>query len=770
MKRIVWSIVVAITVLVAVGITSLVGWFPFTSTSVNAADTKSGAVRDGTPTGAPLPLSQIVLFSSGVGYFQREGTVEGNARVDLSFPVQDINDLLKSMVVRDMDGGVVSTISYDSNAPVEKTLKSFAINLNGNPSFSGILSQARGEKVEVVLQQTNATQPSTLTGTVIGVETHQQSAGKDSTVSVELLNLWCNDGMRSLKLSDVQRVRFLNPVMDSEFKKVLETLAQSHDTQKKAVSINFLGEGKRNVRVGYVVENPIWKTSYRLVLPKDKEDKPFLQGWAIVENPTDEDWKDCRMALVSGRPISFQMDLYTPLFVPRPVVEPELFASLRPVAYSGDLSDKVVPGKPVERLLGVTLLGSTPTRTPQPAPEADGASWRRVPTLAEVVELEQRVESMKSASARVPHAYSAEDMRAAVAQARNARAALEAAKGVEERRAGATLAKSATTAATASKLGDFFQYVIDKPVSLPRQKSALLPIVNKDVEGTRVSIFNEATQAKFPLLGLKFKNTSGLHLMQGPITVFEGSNYAGDARILDLQPKEERLISYAVDLGTEVNPVPSSDNGRYTIIKAVKGVIETTTKVRETKTYTIKNRNDQERVVLIEHPVRNEFKLIEDKVKPTEVASDVYRFEVKVPAGKTETLVVTEERVINEQLVFTNLNDDTIRLFLNNPVASDAVKKGLKKAMQLRDAMAKTQRDIGEQQQQLKTITDDQIRLRANLKEMPSSATAYKRYLEKFDAQETQIEQYQAEIEKLQGTEFNQKKALEDYLADFSAE
>ena len=120
------------------------------------------------------------------------------------------------------------------------------------------------------------------------------------------------------------------------------------------------------------------------------------------------------------------------------------------------------------------------------------------------------------------------------------------------------LGAGVASAATAAKLGDFFQYAIDKPVTLPRQKSALLPIINKDVEGTRVTIYNERTQAKFPLLGLKFKNTSGLHLMQGPITVFEGSNYAGDARILDLQPNEERLISYAIDLGTEVNPVPST--------------------------------------------------------------------------------------------------------------------------------------------------------------------------------------------------------------------
>src|SRR5262249_5776902 len=152
-------------------------------------------------------------------------------------------------------------------------------------------NQARGEKVEVLLQQANATQPGTLTGTVIGIEHQRQAAAKDA-VEVEFLNLWCADGMRSLKMGEVQRVRFLNPIMDSEVKKALETLAPSHDTQKQAVTLNFAGEGKRRVRVGCVVENPTWKPSYRLVLGKEKSDKPFLQGWAVVENPTDEDWKD----------------------------------------------------------------------------------------------------------------------------------------------------------------------------------------------------------------------------------------------------------------------------------------------------------------------------------------------------------------------------------------------------------------------------------------------------------------------------------------------
>ncbi len=516
--------------------------------------------------------------------------------------------------------------------------------------------------------------------------------------------------------------------MDNEVRKALETLTLSHDTQKKAVSLSFVGEGKRNVRVGYVIENPIWKTSYRLVLGKEKEDKPFLQGWAVVENATDEDWKDVRMALVSGRPISFQMDLYTPLYVPRPTVVPELFASLRPVTYNDALNKTPL---------------SAATAAPQAAPPPPAPGGFGGPTAA-------------NGAFALDRAAKDEQFAAGVKAKLDERLDL----------AGAGV----STMATATKLGDFFQYAIDKPVTLPRQKSALLPIVNKDVEGVRCSIYNERTQAKFPLLGLKFKNTSGLHLMQGPITVFEGSNYAGDARILDMEPNEERLISYAVDLGTEVNPVPSSDNGRLVQVKIVKGILHSQTKIRETKTYTIVNRNDAERLVLVEHLVRNDFHLTDDTSKPAETASDVYRFEVKVPAGKTATQVVTEERVVNEQVQLTNSNDDQMRFFLNSTISSPKVKEGLKQALDLRFALGKTQRDRAELEHQLKDITDDQARLRANLKEMPPTAAAYKRYLDKFDAQETQIEKYQADIKKLQDVEHQQQKDFEDFLNNFSAE
>jgi septal ring factor EnvC (AmiA/AmiB activator) len=163
------------------------------------------------------------------------------------------------------------------------------------------------------------------------------------------------------------------------------------------------------------------------------------------------------------------------------------------------------------------------------------------------------------------------------------------------------------------------------------------------------------------------------------------------------------------------------------------------------------------------------FKLV-DTDKPTETASDFYRFEVKVPAGKSETKTVTEERLINEQIQLTNFNDEQIRAFLNSTVVSPKVKDGLKQALDLRWALAKTQREIQEQERQLKTITDDQVRLRANLKEMPPTAAAYKRYLEKFDQQETEIEKLQADLKKLQGTEHNQRKEYENFLANLSVE
>jgi hypothetical protein len=231
----------------------------------------------------------------------------------------------------------------------------------------------------------------------------------------------------------------------------------------------------------------------------------------------------------------------------------------------------------------------------------------------------------------------------------------------------------------------------------------------------------------------------------------------------------ERLLSYAVDLGTEVKPEAATDSGRLTQVKVVKGVLYTTTKLRETKSYAVRNRNPQGRTVLIEHPVRPGFQLV-SKDKPAETARDVYRFELKVPAGKTATQAVTEERDLTSTALLTNSPDEQIRLFLQSPIVSDKVKEGLKKAQELRWEWGKTQREIAEQQRQLQAITEDQTRLRANLREVPQSSPLHKRYLDKLGKQEDEVEKYRAEIKKLQGEEHARRKALDDFLAAFSAD
>jgi hypothetical protein len=260
-----------------------------------------------------------------------------------------------------------------------------------------------------------------------------------------------------------------------------------------------------------------------------------------------------------------------------------------------------------------------------------------------------------------------------------------------------------------------------------------------------------------------------MHLMQGPITVFEGSSYAGDARILDITPKDERLISYAIDLGTEVEPIAKRQPDRITKVKVNKGILYRTDRVREEKTYNLKNRSEHDRTVLIEHPFRPEF-AITSKDKPAERARDVYRFEVKLAAGQTASQEVVEERDVGTVVTLTNSDDNTMRFFLSQPIVSEAVKKALTQALDLKAKVDGAHREIVQLEKQLKDITDDQVRLRANLREMPQTAEAYKRYLKKFDDQETQIEDFRKKIKDLQDTEFAHRKAFEDYLAKLDVE
>jgi hypothetical protein len=663
---------------------------------------------------SPLPLKKVVLFNSGVGFFEHNAEITGDARIDLKFNVEDINDLLKSMVLQDMGGGKVSTVTYGSQDPITKTLKTFSIDLTSNPTMAGLLQQVRGEKVEVEA-------PNKILGTIVGVEKRRQQVGEKEVVENEFLTLLTEEGLRSVALANVSRIRLVSEKLDAELRQALMVLALGHSTDKKTVSLNFLGQGKRPVRVGYIQESPIWKTSYRLVL-KDGE-APFLQGWAIVENTTEEDWKDVGLTLVSGRPISFVMNLYQPLYVPRPLVEPELFASLRPQTYGQDLA---AANREFEQ-------------------KRDGVADYR-----------------KAAADMAPNAKG--EGRDGLAMARRqAGAAGRELQESDKQLNALQLNRGVQSAAQAGDVGEMFQYVIDMPVTLPRQQSAMLPIVNGSVQGDKVSIYNARVHVKHPLNGLKLTNSTGLHLMQGPITVFDGGTYAGDARIEDLTPGSERLISYAMDLDTEVAPESKGGPEELTSVKLVKGVLHASRRYHRTQDYTIKNSGKGAKQVLIEYPYDSTWKLLAPE-KPAEKTRDMYRFMVKAEPGKPAKLSVQEEQVVSQQWALNNLDDNSIRLYISAKVVSEDVKKALTEVIRRKQELQQLLAQQGQLEQQIKVIDQEQARIRQNMAQLDRNSDVYNRYVKKFGEQEDQVEKLRGQISELVAQVAAKRKSLDDYL------
>lgn len=671
-----------------------------------AAAARQAPAQD--PAAQQLPVKRVVLYNSGVGYFEHQAQIEGDVRVDLKFNVDDVNDLLKSMVLQDEGGGTIATITYGSKDPITKTLKTFAIDLTSNPTLAELLSQVRGEVVEIEAA-------SRIVGTIVGVERRKQPVGKDQVVEVEYLNLLTEQGLRSVELASVGRIRLANPALNEELVKALAVLALGHATDKKTVSLNFQGQGARRVRVGYIQETPIWKTSYRLVIGDDG--RPFIQGWAIVENTTEEDWTDVQLTLVSGRPISFVMNLYDPLYVPRPVVEPELFASLRPQTYGQDLS------------------------------QAD-ADFRR----AAEEKLQERQRAMAKAAAPAGPGAAA----GAGGFGRDGFAGQAADRAID-------LQAGVRSVAEAGDVGELFQYVIESPVSLPRQQSAMLPIVQGSVEGRKVSIYNPTVHAKHPLNGLYLKNSTGLHLMQGPITVFDGGAYAGDAQIEDLPPDSQRLISYALDLDTEVAPESKGYPEQLVSVRISKGVLYTSRKFQRGQEYTIKNSSPKPKEVIIEYPFEYGWTLVAPK-EPTEKTRDLYRFAVTAEPGKPAKLLVSEEQVVAQQLMLTNLDDPTIQFYIRAPVVSEQVQEGLREVLRRKREIEGLVVEQQQLEQQIAAISQEQARIRENMAQLERNSDLYNRYVKKFNSQEDQIEQARAKIAALVEQIASKRKALDDYL------
>lgn len=658
---------------------------------------------------ANLPVTKTVLFSSGVGYFEHAGEVDGNATLELMFKRDQINDVLKSMVLMDLGGGQIASVTYGSKEPLERALKGFGVDISGAPTLPQLLQQLRGAQVAITGQ-------GNISGKILSVEPRVTVVGTPPTqVTQHVLTLVTDAGIKSVDLAAIQSLTLSDDKLQKELNEALALLVGSRDQDRKPVTIRFTGKGKRKVRIGYLIETPVWKTSYRLDLSGDK---PLLQGWSIVENTTDADWTKVNLSLVSGRPISFIQDLYTPLFVPRPVVVPKLYASLVPPDYAEGIEANrklVALEQAAKRFDGKPRAEAELADSIAAAPRAPGANFRGRGSFA------------------------------------------------GEKAAGIALSGGGVAAvATGADLGELFEFTIAQPVDLARRRSSMLPILNKPVVAEKVSIYNQSTLADHPLNGVWLENTAGAKLLAGPVTVFDDGAYAGDARIDNMTIGEKRLLSYAVDLAVTVDPSVSSSNN-ITSGKIVRGVLYVSRMNTWNQKYIIKNKAKDKKTLVIEHPFHNGRKLIQPN-KPEEKTDTLYRFKVEIDGDTTGEFVVKEQQPQTQTIAIINTHPNTILGFIRSSEIDQDVRDALAKAAAMKQAVDRLQGQINQKRNELKKIEDGQKRLRENIKTVGSNSVLGKRYLDKLSAEEDLIEKLEKEIAGLQAEINKQNDAFAKYV------
>lgn len=656
---------------------------------------------------ADLPVTGVALFTSGVGYFERVGQVQGDTTVDLTFRTEQINDILKSLVLQDLGGGTIAPVTYASQEPLSRTLSSFAINIGDNPSLRDLWDRLRGAQVRLTVGET------VVEGTAFGSEVIE-TVTDDTAYEVQILNLLTHKGLMQFPLSTVTSIKLLDQKLDADLQKALAAIDKARDTDRKPVTLAFNGQGNRTVAVGYLLETPVWKTTYRLV--KDK-DSLLLQGWALVENTTDDDWNKVSLSLVSGRPVSFTQNLYQPLYLSRPDVPVQVASAARPRFFEGAMD------------------------RPEEADNVLMYERKTEPTRPSAV----RAMAMPAPAAPAPASTGAPGM------------------------FGAAGGAGAAAMAEGAKVGTLFQYAISQPVTIPRQRSAMIPIINQKVEGEAISVYSQSSDPRHPMNGIRLKNTSGLHLMGGPITVFDGNTYGGDALIEDVPPGDERLLTYAMDLAVEVEPQAKAHPEQLIAAKITKGVLHINSKSRMETKYNVRNNATEKRTVLIEHPLRPGWTLVEPKEAP-ERTRNVYRFSVPVAAGQTASITVIEEQPRWQEVVLVSRKTDDIALYLRSTELSPKVKEALQQIVKMQDELAALTQQRADKETRIKEIEQEQERIRNNMKELERDSELYKQYVAKLTAQEAEFEKLRQETAALRAQEIAKRQQIADFVAGLNIE
>jgi len=738
--------------------------------------------------GASLPIRRVILYSNGVAYIERRGMVSGHAEVGFSFKQSQVDDVLKSMLVLDLGKGRIGAVSYNSSAPASSRLAeipftiSAATDGNSGGGLAGVLSQLQGARVVV------STGNRTVSGSVLTIEAkHSQiDANKPALTTHRIVIASDNGELSGFDLAEVRSVQLVDEGARRDLTEFAHTAASARRRDAKTIVVTSDGVGEREMMVSYIIAAPIWKTTYRVVI--DRSGKPFFQGWAIVDNVGEEDWSGIQLSLVSGTPVSFIQPIQNPVYRYRPIIPMSEDLNLRPQVYepgeggvgmTGSLSGTVkdaagaaIPGATV------VLTNSRTNQSIELTTDDEGvyratnlsagaytlsASGRgfnkttitdlnviagvrsnfnlslNVGAISETVTVSASAATLNTSSSN----YSVEglnnnDLRATV---NGTRAATPNLSNLIAGRESGVQAE-----ASGAEVGDLFEYHIDQPVTVPRDRSALIPILQTRMEGERVSIYNEKSQAHRPMSGLLLKNNSPLTLEDGSLTVIDGDAYAGEALMERLKPAEQRLISFALDLGTLVNAHDEEERTPTFLVKAVNGVVQAHYYDTRKKVYTLVNQTDRPRVIYLEHPVDSDedWVLADSVPKPTIKTAKYYRFRIELAANQKLDFPVIERQEKMETYALSDFTRSYLDLFLQRRYLDEPTHLALEKILEIKSRAAETETRLQAINKEAGEIAQDQQRLRDNIKALTATAEARQliaRYVAKANDQETRLEQ-----------------------------
>ena len=662
-----------------------------------------------------LPIRRVSLYSNGMVYIERRGVVSGNTEINLSFKQSQVDDVLKSMVVLDLGQGKIGAVSYNSSVPAAARTSEIPFNIDSSTNdesggLAGVLSQLQGAKVLVVSNK------GTATGAILSVEKKQKiikvkDAETTAPLDFALVIASENGEIASFDLSEIRSVKLLDEETKRDVNEFANATSSARRRDAKTINIVSEGAGQREMIVSYTVSAPIWKTTYRVVL--DETGKPFFQGWAIVDNVSDDDWKNVQLSLVSGSPISFIQPIQNPLYRRRPFVEIPYDFNLDPQIYDPSKGNGSGDGNG---------YGSG---------SGSGMGNGNAGAVVEVTSSQIDQLPMKTS---VSELLASEN------------------SGVQ-------------TAAKGSEFGDLFEYKIEHPVSVTRNRSALIPIVQTKMDGERVSIYNETAKQDRPMSGILLNNTSNLTMEGGSMTVLDRDAYAGEALMERLKPKEKRLISFAVDLGTLVTVKNENARQPAKLIKAFNGTFQVHYFREQKKIYTFTNQTDRTKIIYIEHPLNEKLILSDETAKPFDVTQNNYRFRLELQPFESKNFVIGEKQPLVDSYNINALTFTDLELFVKNRYIDESVRQKLSGLIDLRTQIAQIDSKIKSLDVEEKAISEDQSRLRENIEALaktPEAKQLISRYIAKADSQESRIE----EINKQRQSLKTERETIENKLAN----